>query len=223
MAAETLSNLIARVRLEVRDTGSPPIFTDDEVAACIADAICAYSSYVPREVSAELPLIAGTAEYTLPDDCLQIVSVRVGGAGYQVKQVFGNTFTINPMPAGNRLATIRYRACHIIPGDTAESSTYSSMDEPLIVTYAKARCLEMLAHDAARCYRYIEGDIEEYPGDPQAQLRAEADALYAQFNSGALRAQAAFIERKPIACTPSVGVVTRKAPEIGGSIFTHEH
>lgn len=215
---KTLSQLILQIRREVRDEGSVQVFSDVELTDYISTAVRAYSQEIPREIIGDLELSAGVAEYAMPAGCREVCSIKAGAMAYIVTDIFGGMMAISPAPSLSAAAKIRYKGCHAAPTEDATGS-YDDIDEPLIVKHVRAQCLESLAGDGARYYKYTEGDVEEDQGQTQKQFRAEADALYAEFRSGVAASKAAFFERRPVTCTPTLGVVARKPAVRGGSVY----
>jgi hypothetical protein len=208
------------VRVQLRDESDAPVFTDAELMTYFGNAIKAYSRVIPLEVSGNLSLIADQADYDLPDDCLEIVSIKVGTAKYSVTEIFAGQMTLDPIPSTGATAVIKYRSVHTIPADEDDASSYDAIDEPLIVMHVKAQCWETLAADGAKYYEYTEGDIKENQGKTQAQFRAEADALYAKFNAGVAKSHDDLLARRASGATQTiVGVVSRKAAERSATIF----
>lgn len=212
-----------QVRREIRDeTSTAYVFTDDELNTYLNNAIRAYSKEIPREVKADLALVAGQADYTAPDDLLDIVEISVGATEYAVTEIFGGLMTLSPTPSANATAVCKYRTGHTLPtADTGagSTSTYDPIDEPLIVMHVKAQCWETLAGDGARYYDYSEGDIRENQGKTQDQYRKEANALYAEFDSGVIASKQAREARQPVAARTVAGVISRKQPTASTTIY----
>ena len=215
---KTLSQLILQIRREVRDEGSVQVFSDVELTDYITTAVRMYSQDIPRGIISDLELSAGVAEYAMPVDCREVCSIKAGAMAYVVMDIFAGMMTISPTPSASSTTKIRYKGLHTAPIADA-SGSYDDIDEPLIVQHVKAQCMESLAGDGARYYKYTEGDVEEDQGQTQKQLRAEAAALYDEFSAGVAASKAAFFERRPVTCTPTLGVVARKPAVRGGSVY----
>ncbi|MHB1191197.1 MAG: phage adaptor protein, partial [Armatimonadota bacterium] len=101
----TRGGLRTRVRREVRDEAAS-VFTNTELNVYIENAIREYSRYVPREVKSTLSLVANQGDYSLPENCSEVVEVD----GYSVAEVFGNLMTLSPVPAASATAIVKYGA-----------------------------------------------------------------------------------------------------------------
>jgi hypothetical protein len=220
MAAKNLTNLLSQIRREIRDeTEATYVFTTTELTDYITNAIRAYSQVIPREIKSTLSLTTDEDEYSLPEDCREIVSIKVGTTEYSVIDVFGGLMTVSPTPTADATATFKYRGMHTIPTALA-ASTYDPIDEPLIVKHVRAQCWETLAGDGARYYRYTEGDIEEDQGKTQEQFRKEANALFAEFDAGVQASAEALLARRPVANNVTIaGVISRTKPSRSTTIF----
>ncbi len=206
------------IRREIRDEDAA-VFTDAELNTYLNNAILSLSEYLPREVTGTLDLVAGQADYDAPDDLIEVVSITAGATEYHVATVFGGVMTLSPTPSSAGTADLKYRAIHGLLSDDDEVGTYDLRDEPLIVTHVKAQCCQTLAIDGAKYYEYQEGDIRESQGRTQAQFRAEADRLYAEFAEGARLAAQTRQATRPAPSRTMAGVVRRKARAASATIY----
>jgi hypothetical protein len=201
------------IRRELRDEAddiSERVFEDDEILRYFGNAIRAYSRVIPREISEDIAFIAGLADYAVPEDCRSIISIKAGDTEYTVTEIFAGKMTLSPIPTATGAAKIKYLGCHSIPTAEDEAGSYDAIDEPLLVLFVRAQCCETLAGDGAKYYRYVEGDITEEQGKTQAQFRAEANSLYAEFQKGLGESAETAIALRSLGCSPMVaGVVSR--------------
>lgn len=225
MTASTLKSLRGRIRREIRDEDfTNYVFTDTEINGYIGDAIKAYSKVIPREISGDLALVTNQAKYDAPENIHSFVSLAVGNIEYLVTKLFGGKMTISPVPAASGVAEFEYLGCHAIPDDDSDTSTYDSIDEPLIIKHVKAHCWETLAGDAARYYEYEHGDVHEYQGKTQAQFRTEADKLYGEFGIEVASRKEELENRQPNHVTPTVAaVVGHEKPRRSRTIYKRLH
>lgn len=219
-----------QIRREIRDeVAASYVFTDTELDAYLNNAIRDYSrgrtpevGGIPREVKSTLALADGQADYTAPDELLEIVAIKVGDTEYEVTELFGGTMTISPTPSAAAVATFKYKTVHTLPTadeGAGSTSTYDAIDEPLIAQHVRAQCWETLAGDGARYFDYQEGDIRENQGKTQEQFRKEANSLYARFDAGVAASKQARAGRAPVTARTFAGVVTRKATSASTTIY----
>lgn len=218
--ASIRGNVISTVRRQIRDE-SKTVFTDTELQNYYANTIYAYSQYVPREIASTLILLPNVAEYSAPSGLLEAISIKKGSTIYDIVDYFADVITISPVPTVGGNATIKYRGLHTVPTNDNLDSSYDIKDEQLIIKNIIAQCWETLAGDGAKYYEYTEGDVRENQGKTQAQFRAEADKLLAEFEKGCIKsAEAMKIKTELVTTAPTVaGVINRTAPTRNDSIL----
>ena len=212
-----------QIRREIRDEAQASyVFTDTELNTYLSNTIREYSKRIPREVKASLALIAGQADYDAPEGLREVIGITVGATAYNVTDIFGGLMTLSPVPSVSATAAFKHRGMHTIPTadtGTGSTSTYDSIDEPLIATRVKAQCWETLAGDGAKYYDYQEGDIRENQGKTQDQFRKEADKLFAEFEAGCDLSIEARQVLQPVPTRTMAGVVTRQKPAKSATIY----
>jgi len=67
----TITDFIARVRIQIRDNGTQQAFADSELTQFIQDSVMEYSKYLPLRKSFVLNLVAGQTTYQLPTDWIR--------------------------------------------------------------------------------------------------------------------------------------------------------
>ena len=68
-------------------------------------------------------------------------------------------------------------------------------------------------------HEYQRGDNRENQGKSQDQYRKEANALYAEFDSGVIASKQAREARQPVAARTVAGVISRKQPTASTTIY----
>lgn len=223
MAASIWSTIRTKVRRRLRDEDAAAyVFTNDELLDYMGNAVRAYSEIIPREIIGSLALTADEDEYDEPDNCREIVSILSSDEAteYVPQLVFGGKIKIDPTPSAADTAIFKYRGIHTIPDSDDDASSYDSIDEHLIIRHIIAQAYETLAGDGAKYYQYREGDIEENQGKTQAQFRAEADRMFAEFDAGVRLSASTLKARRATPTTPTVAaVITRTAASRNASIY----
>jgi len=160
--AYLLSALTARVTADVPAYNSVPSTAQYQQA--VKDAIDAYSLRNPIVDTATLSLVADTADYDLPTDFLEVIRMRAPElADYDAEEweVKGDgTVTFYPTPDSAHDYLLRYCARHV--GTAVADPSYADLtdtDARVLLFLAKAYCLQLQAHKAARdAWQYTEGD-----------------------------------------------------------------
>jgi hypothetical protein len=179
------------IRIDLKDTGLTPRFTDEAIFIWAKDAIRDYSLHYPRRVDREALTLVGTS-YPLPSDFLQDVEVeyplntfltrRQQRPGYEYSSE--TTPTIYFISGGKLLLDcsspptsvyLTYDAIHPTPTiacDSAFDLTIPLMDEELIRLYIKAKASEMLRTQQAALDRFKlgSGDRQDNPLLPEVDF-----------------------------------------------------
>lgn len=220
MPIKNRGDLRAQLRTEIRDASEPYAFPDEELNGYYAKAILAYSKISPRDVLTTLELVAGQEWYQLPAGTREFISAALGSTEYKPAGIFGGKVKLIPVPATSGSAHAMLRTLHTIPGSDLESSSYPVEDEPLILLHMRAQCLETLAGEQARFFRWKRGDVEEDPGKAQGQLRAEAQALFAQFTLGVQESEDERVTQSDDRGSRTYGaLITKPLPQASKTIY----
>lgn len=165
----TLADLRSALRTLLNDTAAGGyLWSDEMLNRHLADAVREYSRLFPRELTANVALVAGQQEYDLPVGCERVLRVEVvedlwvlveggdsDGVGYQL---FAGKLILLPKPtAGGKNLNLRYLAAHSSLANDADVSTVPAADEDLLLASACAAALQTLSMEEAKRQRFEQG------------------------------------------------------------------
>jgi len=182
-----LADLVAQLQVEIEARNSVPSAAQYEQAA--RDAVADYSRRRPMEKVTSLAIVAGTADYTLPEGFLRVISLEglfsgdgvihsasglipVAATYEEYTTIAGLTLTFHPTPSYSTTRDLHYAAGHVLNG----SDVYPDMtddDARIILVKASSLCLRLQARAAA-----IGGEMTEYQiGDERVKRAVASDRL----------------------------------------------
>lgn len=185
----TWAQLLANIRLDLKDTGTTPRYSSELILLYAKDAIRDYSTYLPLRKDEVTMTLSGGA-YSVPTDLVNIVDVqcpkgkflerrqeRPGSRYYPAAlpllyYVAGGKIYLDHTPLSGDGVYLTYDALHPIPSstnDTTWNSTYPDADEELIRLYVKAKANEHIRTQQAALDRFKlgSGDRDDNPLSPE--------------------------------------------------------
>ncbi len=152
----TRADLNALCRRRLGDLAAPYTWGDLQLNQWINDAIADYSNYFPRELSIDVPAVAGQREYDLstyhprgvlsveypagedPPSYLRRRS-RLGSGfwGGCYYDMIGDTLILGMKPSAGETIRVRYLADHAYPDDDADVITVPDAHLELLVLFVR--------------------------------------------------------------------------------------
>jgi hypothetical protein len=170
----TWAQLLADIRIDLKDTGSTPRWTDDALYLYTKDAIKDFSTHFP--VVKRAILSAANEAYALPADLVEIWNVECPAGRFLERRlerpgshynttagrptqyfIEGGSLYLNGDPLSGETVVLTYGAQHAIPDDakdTTHTLTIPPMDEELIRLYVKAKAAEQIRTQQASLDRF---------------------------------------------------------------------
>jgi len=193
----TWGDLLREIRIDLKDTGSTPRWSDATLYLYAKDAIRAYSIDLPKAVH-RAQVVAASGSYPLPGNFLAVTSVENPNGEYlerfDVKPgivrrtpvkatrfyISGGQLYADLTPADGDLLYISYSAIHDVPTselDTTMVLTIPPEDEELIRIFVKGKVIEQMRTNQSNLDRF-----KQMPGDRQDNpLSPEYKDLFAEF------------------------------------------
>jgi hypothetical protein len=191
--AQDLADLIDRLQAAVAPRGNVP--TEAQYQECIEDAVSDYSKRRPMLRTTMIDVLANVAEYDMPDDFWQLVSMQTWEAN---AGVFVSTAGVVPLSAGfteawetlgqiiNFVPTpayswpgriVKYLAGHVL--DDEDSYPYLvKQDVQVLIKRAQALALGLIANQmAGRVADWSVKDIRENQSSPLKEIRTQIEQL----------------------------------------------
>lgn len=180
----TWEAILADIRIDLKDTGATPRFSDDALYLWAKDAIRDYSLYFPL-VKYAVELAITTGSYALPSDFLEALSVEypqgrfldrrmdrppLSGSNPTRYYISQGRLYLDASPTSS--AYLTYNASHPVPAASTDSDfefTIPPMDEELIRLYVKAKAAEQIRTSQANLDRFKlgSGDRQDNPLIPE--------------------------------------------------------
>jgi len=183
----SLADLVALLQGEVPARGSVP--TPAQYEQAVRDAAADYGRRHPMEKVTTLSIVADTADYTLPDGFLRLISLEglfgdggvihttaglipVSAAYEEAWSIAGLTLTLRPTPSYTTTRDLRYAAGHVL-NDSDAYPDLTDDDARILLLKAASICLRLQARSAA-----IAGEMTEYQiGDERVKRAVASDRL----------------------------------------------
>ena len=202
-----LADLITRLQADVAQRGSVPTSTQYE--QCVKDAVADYSRQRPMLRRTTIDVVSGTAEYDLPADFWQLVSLQEWGTTESVLiadagliplpadfteewEVLGRTLVLHPEPAYTLSGRVlKYLAVHVLTGDegSEEYAYLTREDEDIFMLQAQALALGLIANAmAGKAADYSVRDVRETRSTPLKEVREQIKELKKEYKAELERA-----------------------------------
>jgi hypothetical protein len=175
----TRSELRARIRTELNDAGTTPLWSDGALNQWIDEAIRDYGEHLPKEASATLISVADQASYTLPTDFDRALRVEhpdgmfrvplrmvggdiapgnesvVGGPCIFTYDVWADQIVLDPAPtAAGETIRLRYLAIYSTPSSDGATLATPTRDDALLVWSVCTRALRWIDTDESKRQRF---------------------------------------------------------------------
>lgn len=205
----TWAQLLADIRVDLKDTGTTQRWTDGNLFLWTKDAVRDYSQFFPYRKD-RVALVLDSGKYPLPDDFVEVVDVECPedtflekrltrpGARY-FDQVFPKTYRIEAGslyldgPASGDVY-LTYDATHSVPAsatDMAFAFTIPVVDEEMIRLYVKAKAFEQVRSQTSSLDRFKlgSGDRQDNPLEPEVGnlMKEYRDKIAERRQGGAIR------------------------------------
>lgn len=181
----TWANLLADIRVDLKDTGTTTRWTDAALMLWGKDAIRDYSQYFPRYVSrATMVLTSGRA--SLPSDFISVVNVECPQDRYleprqtrpgsqflvssrpAVYYIEGGYIYLDGTPLDGETALLTYNAYHTVPVATDTAMTVPDTDLEIIRLYVRAKANEQIRGQQSNLDRFKPaGTRDDNPLEPE--------------------------------------------------------
>jgi hypothetical protein len=186
----TLEELTARLEEDVPARNSVPTATQYE--RCVRDAIEDFSERAGRTKVASLNIVAGTAQYELPDDFLRLIALEsMAGADGVILSASGiipmsesfnetwnivnGSITFYPTPAYTVSRDYQYKAGWV---EGEGGYELSEREARIVLLHAAASAMTRIANAlSGDAWRYSIGDESVDKTNQAASLRAQAQKL----------------------------------------------
>jgi hypothetical protein len=181
----TWANLLADIRVDLKDTGTTNRWTDAALLLWAKDAIRDYSQYFPRYMSrVALTLVAG--KFALPSDFISAINVEcpldrfmelrqtrpgnhyVSGSRPAIFYIEGGYLYLDGAPLSGDAVLLTYHAYHTVPADNATVMTFPDIDGELVRLYIRAKANEQIRGQQSNLDRFKPaGDRSDNPLMPE--------------------------------------------------------
>lgn len=187
----TWSELLAAVRLDLKDIGDRPKWNDDTLFLFTKDAIRVYSQDCPRFIF-RLALVASNGTFPLPPNFFAVSTVETQEGEYlepfdpkpgrrlrtplRATRYFvaGGQLHLDCPPKDGDTVLLSYRAIHDLPvskDDLTFEFTIPAEDEELIRLFVRARAVDQMRTSQATLDRFKQGtgDRQDNPLMPESK------------------------------------------------------
>lgn len=187
----TWGDLLAAIRIDLKDTSDKPRWSDDTLFLFAKDAVRVYSQDCPRYMF-RTRLIAENGTYPLPANFLSVSTVEVAEGEYlelfeprpgrrlrtpSVPTKYflaGGRLHLDLPPADGNAVLLSYKAGHDLPASKDDRSCVMSIpdeDEELIRLYIRARAVDQIRTSQASLDRFKagSGDRDDNPLMPESR------------------------------------------------------
>jgi len=194
----SLAVLAARLEAAVPAVGGVPSEAQYELA--VQDAVEDFGTRRPMQATYDVPVVSGTASYTLPDDFVKLIKfesvlssltdgvlntsdglIPVSSTFKERVMVQGSSLVISPTPTYSATRRLWYGAKHVLD-ESEEYTTLTETEARIVLLKAQALALSWQANSQAGSgWRYKIGDEEVDKSKLGVGLRDQAKAKDAEY------------------------------------------